>query len=161
MCVFVICLFFFFKQKTAYEMRISDWSSDVCSSDLSARVRTNLLIGAWIVPARIARAWSLVGSDARRSMSLAPYRVPPTATALTTSLSLSLAKSLITRPTEPGPSSEKPSRSEEHTSELQSLIRISYAVFCLKKKKQQKQTNNKYQLNYNNNSIYGHNLLQY
>src|SRR3546814_8136960 len=33
------CLFFFFKQKTAYEMRISDWSSDVCSSDLSARKR--------------------------------------------------------------------------------------------------------------------------
>src|SRR3546814_3756044 len=32
------CLFYFFKQKTAYEMRISDWSSDVCSSDL------------WIVP---------------------------------------------------------------------------------------------------------------
>src|SRR3546814_4858418 len=33
----MICLsFFFFKQKTAYEMRISDWSSDVCSSDLAA-----------------------------------------------------------------------------------------------------------------------------
>src|SRR3546814_917269 len=32
-------LFFFFKQKTAYEMRISDWSSDVCSSDLSQRER--------------------------------------------------------------------------------------------------------------------------
>src|SRR3546814_10058211 len=31
--VFVVC-FFFFKQKTAYEVRISDWSSDVCSSDL-------------------------------------------------------------------------------------------------------------------------------
>src|SRR3546814_4069233 len=30
----VVCGFFFFKQKTAYEMRISDWSSDVCSSDL-------------------------------------------------------------------------------------------------------------------------------
>src|SRR3546814_7418798 len=30
----VVILFFFFKQKTAYEMRISDWSSDVCSSDL-------------------------------------------------------------------------------------------------------------------------------
>src|SRR3546814_3151395 len=29
-----VCVFFFFKQKTAYEMRISDWSSDVCSSDL-------------------------------------------------------------------------------------------------------------------------------
>src|SRR3546814_10420165 len=33
MC-FLFCFFFFFKQKTAYEMRISDWSSDVCSSDL-------------------------------------------------------------------------------------------------------------------------------
>src|SRR3546814_6523693 len=33
--VIVIVLFFFFKQKTAYEMRISDWSSDVCSSDLT------------------------------------------------------------------------------------------------------------------------------
>src|SRR3546814_3122463 len=32
-----ICLFFFFKQKTAYEMRISDWSSDVCSSDLGSK----------------------------------------------------------------------------------------------------------------------------
>src|SRR3546814_1213888 len=31
----ICCLFFFFKQKTAYEMRISDWSSDVCSSDLN------------------------------------------------------------------------------------------------------------------------------
>src|SRR3546814_4746394 len=30
----LVCFFFFFKQKTAYEMRISDWSSDVCSSDL-------------------------------------------------------------------------------------------------------------------------------
>src|SRR3546814_4142981 len=32
------CIFFFFKQKTAYEMRISDWSSDVCSSDLIAHL---------------------------------------------------------------------------------------------------------------------------
>src|SRR3546814_2500892 len=38
MCVcfsLCVCVFFFFKQKTAYEMRISDWSSDVCSSDLA------------------------------------------------------------------------------------------------------------------------------
>src|SRR3546814_6115817 len=34
-CGIVVWCFFFFKQKTAYEMRISDWSSDVCSSDLS------------------------------------------------------------------------------------------------------------------------------
>src|SRR3546814_16396234 len=35
MLVFISVFFFFFKQKTAYEMRISDWSSDVCSSDLA------------------------------------------------------------------------------------------------------------------------------
>src|SRR3546814_2558082 len=35
MCADAMWLFFFFKQKTAYEMRISDWSSDVCSSDLT------------------------------------------------------------------------------------------------------------------------------
>src|SRR3546814_8181109 len=44
MCVFF--LFFFFKQKTAYEMRISDWSSDVCSSDLvGARIHAEHLLG--------------------------------------------------------------------------------------------------------------------
>src|SRR3546814_2573901 len=37
--------FFFFKQKTAYEMRISDWSSDVCSSDLTARRRNARSVG--------------------------------------------------------------------------------------------------------------------
>src|SRR3546814_1117909 len=40
-CFSVFC-FFFFKQKTAYEMRISDWSSDVCSSDLIAMQRLAL-----------------------------------------------------------------------------------------------------------------------
>src|SRR3546814_2437046 len=41
-CLFVFCvIFFFFKQKTAYEMRISDWSSDVCSSDLLNIVLSN------------------------------------------------------------------------------------------------------------------------
>src|SRR3546814_2393781 len=39
-------LFFFFKQKTAYEMRISDWSSDVCSSDLSAWLDGRLTLNA-------------------------------------------------------------------------------------------------------------------
>src|SRR3546814_6054646 len=42
-CV-VYLLFFFFKQKTAYEMRISDWSSDVCSSDLSSRIRSTPVV---------------------------------------------------------------------------------------------------------------------
>src|SRR3546814_15089080 len=40
-------LFFFFKQKTAYEMRISDWSSDVCSSDLVAE--DGRVVGLWLV----------------------------------------------------------------------------------------------------------------
>src|SRR3546814_9782300 len=40
-----LCLFFCFKQKTAYEMRISDWSSDVCSSDLAGQpVGTHTLV---------------------------------------------------------------------------------------------------------------------
>src|SRR3546814_1423938 len=56
MCV---CLFFFFfKQKTAYELRISDWSSDVCSSDLCRR-------GADLV-AELARAAVAGGTEHRR-----------------------------------------------------------------------------------------------
>src|SRR3546814_2642131 len=40
-CLYLVCVsFFFFKQKTAYEMRISDWSSDVCSSDLPVGMLT-------------------------------------------------------------------------------------------------------------------------
>src|SRR3546814_6755959 len=42
---YVFLLFFFFKQKTAYEMRISDWSSDVCSSDLKQQAAPVLLVG--------------------------------------------------------------------------------------------------------------------
>src|SRR3546814_5735451 len=50
------CFFFFFKQKTAYEMRISDWSSDVCSSDLGSR-------NASLVVAHVAY-WARCSSDA-------------------------------------------------------------------------------------------------
>src|SRR3546814_3874914 len=45
MIVFIVsfyCVFFFFKQKTEYEMRISDWSSDVCSSDLAKNLTAQL-----------------------------------------------------------------------------------------------------------------------
>src|SRR3546814_8720639 len=41
---------FFFKQKTAYEMRISDWSSDVCSSDLGGLLLTGLVVEAALTP---------------------------------------------------------------------------------------------------------------
>src|SRR3546814_16659340 len=52
-------MFFFFKQKTAYEMRISDWSSDVCSSDL-VQVATRSL------PQLACRATGLTGPTAAR-----------------------------------------------------------------------------------------------
>src|SRR3546814_8763355 len=51
-CANFWCVFFFFKQKTAYEMRISDWSSDVCSSDL-ARQQPHIGIGEQTVDPRI------------------------------------------------------------------------------------------------------------
>src|SRR3546814_4668690 len=51
--LFLFLLFFFFKQKTAYEMRISDWSSDVCSSDHLAC--DNAALGAALVQ-RLGRA---------------------------------------------------------------------------------------------------------
>src|SRR3546814_4565594 len=47
-CSLVIVWFFFFKQKTAYEMRISDWSSYVCSSDLRARPVRRLTSGGGV-----------------------------------------------------------------------------------------------------------------
>src|SRR3546814_10017150 len=46
MLSFVVLFFFLFKQKTAYEMRISDWSSDVCSSDLFGDARVQAGVGA-------------------------------------------------------------------------------------------------------------------
>src|SRR3546814_8917861 len=49
-----LMLFFFFKQKTAYEMRISDWSSDVCSSDLLAS-RSIQSAGSSCAPAKVRR----------------------------------------------------------------------------------------------------------
>src|SRR3546814_9087371 len=50
-CLYSV-LFFFFKQKTAYEMRISDWSSDVCSSDLCAWLHRDRFADAVRVPHR-------------------------------------------------------------------------------------------------------------
>src|SRR3546814_12577139 len=50
-----VCLFFFVKQNTAYEMRISDWSSDVCSSDLPASCQGARVEGRPRLPARACR----------------------------------------------------------------------------------------------------------
>src|SRR3546814_2776284 len=70
MC-FVLCIlvyfFFFFKQKTAYEMRISDWSSDVCSSDLFERVAN--FFGIW----HETRRGNNLRSNACRSWRFDPF----------------------------------------------------------------------------------------
>src|SRR3546814_8857019 len=109
-------VFFFFKQKTAYEMRISDWSSDVCSSDLPR--------------ARSARA-SRRNSRPPRGPSPACPECPTRRRGCNISCRPSTAARAHRRLSR---SPKAGRRSEEHTSELQSLMRISYAVFCLKKK---------------------------
>src|SRR3546814_4389557 len=124
-------------------MRISDWSSDVCSSDLApdpevvaaifaeqrvveiARVVTlerdeadRQLVGDdRYVDHRLGRIARFAGALGRRQIPLEPDIEPR---------GVGLVHHIVDRAAE---------RSEEHTSELQSLMRISYAVFCLKKKK--------------------------
>src|SRR3546814_2192567 len=58
--------FFFFKQKTAYEMRISDWSSDVCSSDLVEAPNSWCARVASILPFLIPHCFPLSRSEERR-----------------------------------------------------------------------------------------------
>src|SRR3546814_1026728 len=101
-------------------MRISDWSSDVCSSDLWATISRD----AAVLPVGRDNALDLVGG----------------APACVDRITLADGRALTWKPaggdrptvTVPAPPAA-PDRSEEHTSELQSLMRISYAVFCLKK----------------------------
>src|SRR3546814_5760191 len=66
-CVVVLCIFFFFKQKTAYEMRISDWSSDVCSSDLVWRLE---LAGSSVILKRNNTMQTLKSQDLQIAMKI-------------------------------------------------------------------------------------------
>src|SRR3546814_9201089 len=123
-------------------MRISDWSSDVCSSDLGADPRT--LHQRRLVLRRLQGDPGLglvLRLDHRQRCTPRPQRgLHPRAllpgpgdrregrrAAPGTSLGVEMVR--IDR------LALRDARSEEHTSELQSLMRISYAVFCLKKKK--------------------------
>src|SRR3546814_4061537 len=97
-------------------MRISDWSSDVCSSDLLAGTVPRYCAGSAIAfPLLVLSRWQW--------------------------------RDLRARHLNTGFQSTKHAawsgRSEEHTSELQSLMRNSYAVFCLKKKNQNNITNDR------------------
>src|SRR3546814_2504762 len=118
---------FFFKQKTAYEMRISDWSSDVCSSDLVIAYARRFLDQA-------------VGLREGSHADAAGYAIEDGVLAVTLGGG---AKTGLADPSKLA-GWRGDARSEEHTSELQSLMRISYAVFCLKKKKNEK--DNKYDI---------------
>src|SRR3546814_2647120 len=108
-------------------MRISDWSSDVCSSDLFPAQ-----LSGFDYPARADNddhAYRLQNSqfgeaDARALFALLRHWQPQRLIEVGSGYSTLLAADINRR-----------FRSEEHTSELQSLMRISYAVFCLKKKK--------------------------
>src|SRR3546814_1667764 len=134
-------------------MRISDWSSDVCSSDLGAvhalaqgpgntgaRTRRHgapgrgrsvseeqRLYGINAVRAAFARR-----PQALRKLYLAEARIPQLQPLLKWCVANRIGYRVVA---EDDLRKLASSRSEEHTSELQSLMRISYAVFCLKKKK--------------------------
>src|SRR3546814_3692708 len=120
-------------------MRISDWSSDVCSSDLSNIANAS-------TPGYKARdidfESALKEATTRQGKSAADvsqavddsmgYRVPLQSSLDGNTVELSTEQTLFA---ENAVKYRTTLRSEEHTSELQSLMRISYAVFCLKKKK--------------------------
>src|SRR3546814_5477968 len=125
----MVVFFFFFKQKTAYELRISDWSSDVCSSDL-------LALGAFRnVGADAERLFAGRGQDRAPDVRLRVDPLPCRVQQLV-HLTRDRVHSAFAVQANVGDLAHdlEFDRSEEHTSELQSLMRISYAVFCLKKK---------------------------
>src|SRR3546814_7091578 len=115
-------------------MRISDWSSDVCSSDL-LRLGLEAPVGARII----------------LRVEVADGHVDPEPAVLAARFQqrhrhLGIGRQPVGETAARGAGAddhvvERAGRSEEHTSELQSLMRISYAVFCLKKKKKQQNTN--------------------
>src|SRR3546814_8991044 len=128
--VFFFC---FFKQKTADDMRISDWSSDVCSSDLrciiNAQMQRNANSRHGVEDIMTAGHGHFDALDPPRgTVAVADHHIE----------AIAAGHWLDILPANVGLRAEAISnhaRSEEHTSELQSLMRISYAVFCLKKKK--------------------------
>src|SRR3546814_7906665 len=114
-------------------MRISDWSSDVCSSDLLIWTRDDT-VGATTLPVPFTPTALLCerGTDPGP-----PPRPTASSGCVVTQQEIDFSNgATVADTTKVNHFHALPSfnRSEEHTSELQSLMRISYAVFCLKKK---------------------------
>src|SRR3546814_6649753 len=122
-------------------MRISDWSSDVCSSDLMGLFTNHIALSMLLFFLVTTPLTLLVTHVVHHLVELGPYqwffRQRIYRFRGTSGAGSSAAQS------QPGRSAAAAQdRSEEHTSELQSLMRISYAVFCLKKKQTNKQKQN-------------------
>src|SRR3546814_5620306 len=129
-------------------MRISDWSSDVCSSDLDfiGVCHRHWASAAGMCPIRSSATSAgparLATSACSQTALQAAVTGSPTAASWAAHMPASISPvPAVASHDEAGgaiqvwPSGAATTRSEEHTSELQSLMRISYAVFCLKKKK--------------------------
>src|SRR3546814_2435739 len=112
-------------------MRISDWSSDVCSSDLKLEIcQVNQGIHPTVtieekLVSRLVEIFLHMIQMTTRDRPLRPCGLP----IIIQFAGISHSPQLLPHPW----IRDFPARSEEHTSELQSLMRISYAVFCLKK----------------------------
>src|SRR3546814_5267739 len=147
-----LCWFFFFKQKTAYEMRISDWSSDVCSSDLllllagalgdreEGEVEQSVLEGVgdpFLAGDPAGPGDGVLDLVVLQQLRRLCARLPPHRDMVLDLLEAGEGAVEIEGIQILGlhaVGQQRDRRSEEHTSELQSLMRISYAGFCLKKK---------------------------
>src|SRR3546814_4816893 len=135
--ILLCCIMFFFKQKTAYEMRISDWSSDVCSSDLvvghGPHHRHLVTLGG--IGHGQQGQHGIAGEPLQRHILMRQLAAQVNHQALVAIGSRLMADaSRRTHRRVRAIGAHQQLRSEEHTSELQSLMRISYAVLCLKKK---------------------------
>src|SRR3546814_6494498 len=140
-------------------MRISDWISDVCSSDLFLSLPRRLNSWRPVYVERVNIWWTAPSpqrppSRVRMDLSLShaaiaftpiePDTPSPSRASRKMVRTVSAWKgSISSRFLTLAPRCSAATRSEEHTSELQSLMHISYAVFCLKKKKQTIQQNKK------------------
>src|SRR3546814_8820353 len=123
-------------------MRISDWSSDVCSSDLGVFTATAAFMAATAVAmlvskmkmGRVSPMLWLSGVMVLGFGGLTLWLHNETFIKVKPTIVYVMFASILFFGLISGKPTLKIVRSEEHTSELQSLMRISYAVFCLKKK---------------------------
>src|SRR3546814_7881466 len=127
-------VFFLFEQKTAYEMRISDWSSDVCSSDLSALVGFNIIDRVLNGP----DLFRCVVRNFHAEFFFESHDQLDNVEAVSAQIVDEARLFVHLFGFDAQMFKDDFLRSEEHTSELQSLMRNSYAVFCLNKKNKHK-----------------------